>query len=101
MRTSVSSNASISSADALWALISKQAKSTRRLLTEKLLASDIVTAEQLLLKTSIERGWKQVQSMKQKGQKAPSLQDLIEDLRQDCHADGVGRGETGHLYFEL
>lgn len=72
----------VSAADALWSLIAGQSKSTRRALTERLLSEDIELAEQLLLKTSIERGWQQVKAMEADGNASGSLQDLIDDLKK-------------------
>ncbi len=70
----------ISSADALWTLIQKQPKSTRRAIAERLLLSDWEMGEQLLLKASIERGWQQVKTMQQTGHHSGTLQDLINEL---------------------
>ena len=70
----------VSSIDALWALIMQQAKSTRRALTERLMAADMESAEQLLLKASIRRGWEQVQTMEQTGKDNGTLQSLIDEL---------------------
>ena len=64
------------------ALIEGQSKSTRRALTERLLAEDIELAEQLLLKASIERGWQQVKSMQTDGNNGCSLQDLIDEMKE-------------------
>ena len=61
--TPINKSGKVSVTDALWSLIEGQSKSTRRALTERLLAEDIELAEQLLLKASIERGWQQVKSM--------------------------------------
>lgn len=71
---------SVSAADALWTLIQKQSKSTRRTIAERLLVSDLEMGEQLLLKASIERGWQQVKSMQQTGLHSGTLQDLINGL---------------------
>ena len=70
----------VSSADALWTLIQKQPKNTRRTLAERLLLSDWEMGEQLLLKASIERGWQQVKSMQQTAHYSGTLQDLINEL---------------------
>jgi hypothetical protein len=70
----------VSSADALWTLIQKQSKNTRRAIAERLLISDLEMGEQLLLKASIERGWQQVKSMQQTGCHSGTLQDLINEL---------------------
>ena len=70
----------VSSADALWALIQKQSKTTRRALAERLILSDFEMSERLLLKASIERGWQQVKSMQQTDQHSGTLQDLINEL---------------------
>ena len=51
----INKSGKVSVTDALWSLIEGQSKSTRRALTERLLAEDIELAEQLLLKASIER----------------------------------------------
>ena len=72
----------VTAADALWSLIAGQSKSTRRVLTERLLSDDIELAEQLLLKTSLERGWQQVKAMEADGAASGSLQDLIDDLKK-------------------
>ena len=80
LTTYKSTSLSVSSADALWALIQKQSKSTRRTLTERLLVSDLEMGEQLLLKASIDRGWQQVKSMQQTGRHSGTLQDLINEL---------------------
>ena len=71
----------VSTADALWSLIAGQNKSTRRALTERLLSDDIEFAEQLLLKTSIERGWQQVKAMEAEDNEHGTLQDLIDELK--------------------
>lgn len=71
----------VSSADALWALILRQPKSTRRTLAERLLKDDLKMAEELVLKVSIEKGWQQVKAMQEKGTATNSLQDLIDELR--------------------
>ena len=76
-----SSLSGISSAEALWILIMQQPRSTRRALTEKLLSSDMETAEQILLKNSIQRGWQQVKEMRYSGTHESTLQDLIDELR--------------------
>ena len=73
-------NTVVSSADALWTLIQKQPKNTRRAIAERLLVSDLEMGEQLLLKASIERGWQQVKTMEQKGHHSGTLQDLINVL---------------------
>ena len=73
----------VSPTDALWALIQKQSKNTRRTLIERLLFSDLEMGEQLLLKASIERGWEQVKAMHQTGQNVGNLQDLINELNED------------------
>ena len=70
----------VSSADALWALIQKQSKSTRRAIAERLLISDWEMGEQLLLKASIERGWQQVKSMQKTGHHSETLHDLINEF---------------------
>lgn len=70
----------MSSTDALWTLIMNQPKTTRRILTERLLSEDIETGERLLLKASIERGWQQVRELQQSGKNKSSLQDLITEL---------------------
>lgn len=70
----------VSSADALWALIMAQPKNTRRTLTERLLSEDIEAGEKLLLKASIERGWQQVTDMHRNGHSQGELQDLINEL---------------------
>lgn len=72
----------VSAADALWSLIAGQSKSTRRVLTERLLSDDIELAEQLLLKASLDRGWQQVKAMEADGAASGSLQDLIDDLKK-------------------
>ena len=72
----------VSSPDALWALIQKQSKQTRRILTERLLSSDLELGEQLLLKASIERGWEQVKAMRQTGHHTETLQNLIDELNE-------------------
>lgn len=72
----------VTAADALWSLIAGQSKSTRRVLTERLLSDDIELAEQLLLKASLERGWQQVKAMEADGAASGSLQDLIDDLKK-------------------
>lgn len=72
----------VSAADALWSLIARQTKSTRRALTERLLSDDIELAEQLVLKASIERGWQQVKAMQADGSNIGSLQDLIDEMRK-------------------
>ena len=74
------SSSGVSSVDASWSLIMQQAKSTRRILTERLMASDMEGAEQMLLKASIRRGWEQVQAMKQSGTHKGTLQDLIVEI---------------------
>ena len=71
---------SVSSTDALWALIQQQSKNTRRALAERLLSSDLEMGEQLLLKASIERGWEQVKSMQQTDRHMDTLQDFINEL---------------------
>lgn len=71
----------VSSIDALWALIMQQAKSTRRVLTERLMAADMESAEQLLLKASMRRGWEQVQAMERTGKNNGTLQNLIDELK--------------------
>lgn len=71
----------LSAADALWSLIVGQSKSTRRVLTERLVSDNLELAEQLLLKASIERGWEQVKVMQKKKSKEGSLQDLIDELK--------------------
>ena len=73
---------SVSSVDALWALIQKQSKNTRRTLTERLLSSDLEMGEQLLLKASIERGWEQVKAMQKTGSHIGNLQDFIDELKE-------------------
>ena len=73
----------MSSADALWALIMSQSRTTRRTLTERLLSEDIETGERLLMKASIERGWLQVKTMQQSGTNNGNLQDLINELDKD------------------
>jgi len=73
-------NTGVSSADALWTLIQKQSKNTRRAIAERLLVSDLEMGEKLLLKASIERGWQQVKSMQQAGHHSGTLQDLINEL---------------------
>ena len=78
--TPTTANTVVSSADALWALIQKQPKNTRRAIAERLLVSDLEMGEQLLLKASIERGWQQVKSMEQEGHHSGTLQDLINAL---------------------
>ena len=78
----INKSGKVSVTDALWSLIKGQSKSTRRALTERLLAEDIELAEQLLLKASIERGWQQVKSMQADGSKGCSLQDLIDEMRE-------------------
>lgn len=85
MKTLPSSTTSVqgvSSVDALWALIQKQSKNARRMLTERLLSSDLEMGEQLLLKASIERGWEQVKVMRQTGCHSGTLQDLINELKE-------------------
>ena len=72
----------ISAADALWSLIAGQPKSTRRVLVERILSDDIELAEQLILKSSIERGWQQVKAMETDGGAIGSLQDLIDELKK-------------------
>ena len=72
----------VSTTDALWSLISGQNKRTRRALAERLLSDDIELAEQLLLKTSIERGWQQVKAMQSDGSNSGSLQDLIDEMKE-------------------
>ena len=57
---STTTNTGVSSAEALWALIQKQSKNTRRAIAERLIVSDLEMSEQLLLKASIQRGWQQV-----------------------------------------
>ena len=77
----VNSVASLSSVDALWALIMQQGKNTRRILTERLMAADVESAEQLLLRASVRRGWEQVQAMEQSGiYNNGTLQNLIDEL---------------------
>ncbi len=78
----INKSGKVSVTDALWLLIEGQSKSTRRALTERLLAEDIELAEQLLLKASIERGWQQVKSMQADGSKGCSLQDLIDEMKE-------------------
>ena len=79
----ITSVKNVSSADALWTLIQKQSKNTRRTLIERLLYSDLEMGEQLLLKASIERGWEQVKAMRQTEHNAGNLQDLINELNED------------------
>ena len=79
----ITSVKNVSSADALWTLIQKQSKNTRRTLIERLLSSDLEMGEQLLLKASIERGWEQVKAMCQTEHNAGNLQDLINELNED------------------
>lgn len=74
---------SVSSTDALWALIQKQPKSARRTLTERLLSSDLKMGEQLLLKASIKQGWEQVKTMHRTGHHTGDLQELINELNED------------------
>ncbi len=86
METAVSPNignsGKVSAADALWSLIAGQPKSTRRALTERLLSDDIELAEQLVLKASIEHGWRQVKAMEADGSSKGTLQDLIDELKK-------------------
>ena len=77
---STTTNTGVSSAEALWALIQKQSKNTRRAIAERLIVSDLEMSEQLLLKASIQRGWQQVKSMHQTGHNSGTLQDLINEL---------------------
>ncbi|MBO7624138.1 MAG: hypothetical protein J6S82_02395 [Bacteroidales bacterium] len=78
----ISKQKGISAADALWSLIAAQSKSTRRVLTEKLVSDDIELAEHLLLKASIERGWQQVKAMQENGGMGDSLQNLIDEMKK-------------------
>jgi hypothetical protein len=80
--TPINKSGKVSVTDALWSLIEGQSKSTRRALTERLLAEDIELAEQLLLKASIERGWQQVKSMQADDSTKGTLQDLIDELKK-------------------
>lgn len=82
MPSSTISVQGVSAVDALWTLIQKQSKNTRRILTERLLFSDLKAGEQLLLKASIERGWEQVKAMQQTGSHEGNLQDLINELKE-------------------
>lgn len=86
METAISPNVNksgqISATDALWSLIAGQSKSTRRALTERLLADDFELAEHLVLKASIERGWQQVKAMQTDSSDSSSLQDLIDEMRK-------------------
>ena len=72
----------VSPVEALWTLIQKQPKETRRTLTERLLSSDLEMGERLLLKASIERGWEQVKTMQKTGSHTSNLQDLINELKE-------------------
>ena len=79
--TTVRGASDLSSVDALWTLIMQQGKGTRRALTERMLTADVETAEQILLKSSIHRGWQQVKAMEKNDQTKGTLQDLIDSLR--------------------
>lgn len=70
----------VSSVDALWTLIMQQAKSTRKALVERLFREEVETAEQFLLKSSLQRGWQQVKEMERSGKDYGTLQDLITKL---------------------
>ena len=80
MTRSKANSMGVSSADALWTLIQKESKSTRRTIAERLLSYDPEMGEQLLLKASIERGWRQVKSMQKSCGHSGTLQDLINEL---------------------
>lgn len=43
---------------------------------------DIELTEQLVLKVSVERGWRQVKTMQADGNDSGSLQDLIDEMRK-------------------
>lgn len=74
------STASNSTVEALWTLIMQQSKNTRQAIMERFVSNNTKLAEQMLLKASIERGWKEVKNMQVGKTKTGTLQDLIDTL---------------------
>ena len=72
---------SVSSVDALWALIQSQTRSVRQTLTERLFASDTVMAEKIVLKNSIEQGWAQVKKMMQNPDEGQTFDEFLQELK--------------------
>lgn len=79
------SNQSISTVDALLALIQGQKQSVRKALMKRLMETEMYADEtarqQAYICNTIEKGWKDVKSSMQEGRSLKSADDLLAELK--------------------
>ena len=79
------SDQSISTVDALWALIQNQKQSVRKALMKRLMETEMYADEtarqQAYICNTIEKGWKDVTSSMQDGRPLKSADDLLNELQ--------------------
>ena len=86
MATSINlSEQSISTVDALWALIQNQKQSVRRALVKRLMETEMYADEtarqQAYICNTIEKGWKEVKTSMEEGRSLRSADDLLAELK--------------------
>ena len=79
------SNQSISPVDALWALIQSQKSSVRKALLKRFMETEMYADEtarqQAYICSTIEKGWKEVQTSRKEGKALKSADDLLSELK--------------------
>ena len=80
------SQQSMSQVDALWTLIQSQKVGVRKALYKRMQEEDTQSKEllsqQIRIRQSIEKGWKEIQDAKRTGQPLQSADELLEELKQ-------------------
>lgn len=79
------SDQSISTIDALWALIQSQKSSVRKALLKRFMETELYADEtarqQAYICNTIEKGWKEVLASKKEGKILKSADDLLSELK--------------------
>ena len=79
------SNQTVSTIDALWALIQSQKSSVRKALFKRFMETELYADEtarqQAYICNTIEKGWKEVQTSEKEGKILKSADDLLSELK--------------------
>lgn len=80
------SQQSMSQVDALWTLIQSQKVGVRKALYKRMQEEDTqakeLSSQQIRIRQSIEKGWREIQDAKRTGQPLQSADELLEELKQ-------------------